>query len=86
MSRGEQQSKQTRWREEEPQPYHLLHMQTTGTLFRSMQREKYLKTSVTGITEGCRKYKEKTQQGVANLKEIVCNYCLVINIVRTCKS
>jgi hypothetical protein len=31
-------------------------------------------------------YKEKTQQGVANLEEFVCNYYLVINIVRTCKS
>jgi hypothetical protein len=40
----------------------------------------------TGITKGCHKYKEKTQQGVANLEEIVCNYCFVINIVRTCKS
>jgi hypothetical protein len=30
----------------------------------------------------CRQYKEKTQQGVANLEEFVCNYCLVINIIR----
>jgi hypothetical protein len=34
----------------------------------------------------CRQYKEKTQQGVVNLKEFVCNYSLVINIVRTGKS
>jgi hypothetical protein len=31
-------------------------------------------------------YKVKTQQVVANLEELVYHYCLVINIVRTCKS
>jgi hypothetical protein len=31
------------------------------------------------------KYKEKTQQDIANLEELVCHYCLVINIVGTCK-
>jgi hypothetical protein len=51
-----------------------------------MRREKHFKTSENGITEGCHKYKEKTQQSVANLKEFVCSYSLVINIVRTCKS
>jgi hypothetical protein len=46
MSERGQQSKQTRWHEEEPQPYHLLHMQATRTLFVSMHRGKYFKTSV----------------------------------------
>jgi hypothetical protein len=31
-------------------------------------------------------YKEETQQDVANLEELVCHYCLLMNIVRTCKS
>jgi hypothetical protein len=33
-----------------------------------------------------RQYKEKTQQGVANLEEFVCNYSLVKKFVKTCKN
>jgi hypothetical protein len=29
---------------------------------------------------------DTTHQSVADLEEIVCNYCLVIYVVRTCKS
>jgi hypothetical protein len=52
----------------------------------STQRKVLQDFSGTGITERCHKYKEKTQQGVANFEEFVCNHCLVVNIVRTCKS
>jgi hypothetical protein len=61
-------------------------MQPKGALCKEMHREKYFKTSVNGLTEGCHRYKVKTQQGVANLEEFECNHCLVLNIVRTCKS
>jgi hypothetical protein len=50
-----------------------------------MRGEKHFKTSENGITEDAANTRRR-QQSVANLKEFVCNYCLVINIVRTCKS
>jgi hypothetical protein len=31
-------------------------------------------------------YKEERQQDVVNLEETVCHCCLLLNIVRTCKS
>jgi hypothetical protein len=65
---------------------HLSEMQPKGTLCKEMRREKYFKTSVNWDNRRCHEYKEKTQQDVINLEAIVGSYCLVTNIVRTCKS
>jgi hypothetical protein len=45
-------------------------------------RKWYDKTSVNWMTKDAAKYKNKKQQSIANLKEFVCSYSLVINIVR----
>jgi hypothetical protein len=65
---------------------HLSEMQPKGTLLQGDEKRKALQDF--RRWDNCRgsHYKEKTQQGVTNLEEFVCNYYLVINIVRSCKS
>jgi hypothetical protein len=49
-------------------------MQSKGTLCKKMHRKKYNESPVRWNTGGFRKYKEKTQQGVANVEVMVSYY------------